>query len=294
MTSFSIELQSALRHAAAAAQIAAAFGYEMPAEWHTATATAAAAKSVADELEPTLPAELPTADKLPAFITKTAAERDKWRTRVAVAAECHDRANRTAARVAIEQAPHVANRLTADTNDKVFPRLAELLDTAPHTIGGYESPDDMAAHAELLRVIAEASRAVDARAQLAIITGEGADIGRSAAMLIIDPGPDATVRAVDDAIAAVANDGIPTTIEAWQRLRRLNLSLAFPGEASARLAAYQAVRANQMRTPDGGMLDHTLGELAAIASQAGSPVRGYVGPTGSIIKTPKTMIEQGA
>lgn len=272
-----LDLTIALRHADQAARIAQSYGYPMPAEWGQQTAVAAAAKQIADEPEPIIPVELPAADKLPAFITKLAGERDKCRTRVAVAADIHDRATRAAARVAIDHAPHVAHHLAEQANQDVLPRLITLLDTAPHEIGGYENPEQLAAYSELLRTVGEASLIVHNRGELAAVTGEAADLGRTLAWLLIDPAGDALISAIDTAITHVTNDGLPATLDAWRMLRPLGLQLAYPGEAAARRDSYHAARANMIATPDGGMRDHTISELAKLAGdpEAARRVRAF-------------------
>ncbi len=270
MPDLSLDLMTAFRRADEIAAIADRFGYTLPAEHADALATAAAAQRIADTPQPQLPATLPAPGKVEATVAKHAAERGQWQARAEVAAHLHEMARRTAARIAHDVTGPLAAHL-ADAAVPVFTRLGELLDTAPHTIGGYESAADVAAHTELLRLAGEAGAWVTARAQVAAVSGEGAALGNAAAFLVIDPDTGATTRDVDAAVLAVASDGFPTDIAGWAELHPLGLHLAGPGEAAARLAAYSAARQHLINTPAGGMLDHTIAELTALGR--GGPSR---------------------
>lgn len=265
MTSINdFDLIRAFQHAEEVARIATSRGYSMPAEWKHAAEVVAAAEEMGREPEPVMPA-LPAANKLPAAARKFAAERRDWRDGQQIAEEWRSRALRDAARIAIDQAPHLARQLAKDANEDVLPRLVALLDSAPHEITGYESPEQSVAHSELRRTVNEATLVVAQRLNLAIASGESTDLGHATAFLLINPGPDALISAVDSAIAKIGAGDMPATIDAWNALRPVGLQLAYPGEAGARRQAYNAARANLIATPDGGVLDHTIGELAATA-----------------------------
>jgi len=262
----SADVANALRHADDVIYIARANGFDVPEEYELATAIAAAAGRVANAPAPAQPI-LPDAEHVPAHCTKVAADREKHRGRVEVATELYERARLDAGRVALDAAPAVCHQLVRRASDELLPRLAELIASAPHVLSGHESAEQLALHADLLVALATATAAASSRLALAIATGENADLGHyGAAFLIIEPTETATLRQVNAASQKFAA-AAPTTLADWLELRAIGVSFAEPGQAEARLARHvQLCAVNGSNTPDGGQLDHTVGELAGLVA----------------------------
>ena len=97
-----------------------------------------------------------------------------------------------------------------------------------------------------------------------VAADEAADLGRyGAVFLLIDPPGGALLSAVRAAQATVAA-GLPSTVDQWAALVPLGLNFATVGEAAARLQQFNTIRESTRNTPDGGMAEHTLAELAGL------------------------------
>ena len=258
-------LIAALRQGDDVAAIASLYGFAMPADYLEQTAALRKISALADEPQPLVPTDLPAAKDLGRWISKHAAQHTAWQARHAIANELRDRLERTVAYTAREHATVIAEQLTAKASAQILPRLSELLATAPHSLTGVESDEQLSQHRDLLQTVSSASVAASHRGHLAAITGEGADIGSNAAFLLIDPPATAYVSTVDAAVRLVIERSFPTDLAGWAALAPLNLSMAAPGEAEGRIRDYTATRAALIDTPDGGMQEHTLAELAEIA-----------------------------
>ncbi|MHA3701484.1 hypothetical protein ACXR2U_04820 [Jatrophihabitans sp. YIM 134969] len=248
-------------------RIASTRGYPLPDGWGTLQALRVEVQKLTIEPEPVAAVTaLPAPGKAKEWCTRQATARQQHRDRVTVARELSDRLELDSVRAGRGHAAAVCDQLVNDVNTDLLPRLQDLLNTAPRTLTGHESAEAVEAHTALLRIIGEATQAAYDRGQLALALGEGDDLGHyGAVFLLIDPPAGATVRDVDQAVIDIRG-GLPNTLEHWARLQPLGLSLAEPGGALRRSERYQHARAALMNTGDGGVFDHTLGELLDLAN----------------------------
>ena len=260
------ELIRAEAHAADVVRVAHAYGYALPDGWEAAHKLAAAARKLASDPGPAAFGTLPHAADVAAWCAKRAAERDEWRGRTTVAKELVDRARIDETRLALSAAEPFAVRLAEDVNKGSVARLVELLGTAPRTLTGHETEAAMAAHAELLRTVAEVTNAVRNMGALYVATGEAADLGvAGVAFVLIDPPDTASFGAVTSAVATLSQTGVPTDADGYDQLVPLRLSLAAPGQTAQRLARYNTAASGGMGLPDGGIADRSMGERLAAA-----------------------------
>lgn len=271
-TPLSADLLQLLQATDDAMNIARYRGYELPDEWVEAKAVAAAAERIINTPTPVITA-LPESGTVADYCAALAAERAAHDGQVAAARELLDRAKREAGRLAMPAAADFAERISAEANTKLIPQLRELLGAAPRQITGHEAPKELAAHADLLRTIEALAVAAHHRGRLAALLGEGTDLGRDGAVfLYINPGRNASITAIRDTIRQFADTGIPATIDGWVALLHTDSEFAGIGQAAERYDRWRNAASAGMHTPDGGMLDHTLGEYEDLTASRAAVV----------------------
>ena len=255
------EFIDARRHVDVIATAAQLHRIDMPADYRVSTAVAAAAKAIAAEPEPY--AAIPTATKaVRKFCDDMAAARAAWRGRVDVANATAEASDIRAVRVALDAGPMVAAAVTDHANG-LLPNLDHLLNAAPRALTGHETPDQLAAHAELLRTVQALTVAARMRVELAAAIGESNDLGRDGlAWLFLDPRPATLTSTVQTLLSAP----LPSTVDGWAMVHAVGLRFAVPGEAAGRYDRWRRLQAAQVGTDDGGMRDRTVGELQALAA----------------------------
>ncbi|TPG12561.1 hypothetical protein [Pedococcus bigeumensis] len=257
--------QDAIAHAKAQTNAAVAIGesrgWERPADFARLTTLGAAAKAAIRDADP-VPVPLPT----------TAAQVDDWLDQTA-AARVHAAARRSAAEELALDADRQVARLGQHIAAEYVPKLVEefatelkayaALANAPRTITGHETAKDLTAHATLLRCAADLASTLNARATLALITGEADDFGQDAVWLALAVKPSAGLDAVTQAVATF-HQGTPSTVADWDSLAPLGLTLAQHGGARTRIERHAAANFTRgTTTPDGGLVERSYGEVEA-------------------------------
>lgn len=242
-------------------------GWERPSEYQSLVALDAAAKAAQRDSAPR-PVPPPTdPGKVGKFLddvaqsTVFAAARRQAADQLVVEVE---------RQIAVLGAPIAADyvpRLVGEFAEHVA--AYQALADAPRELTGHEDPEQTAAHLQLLRLASQLTADLGDRGTLAIAFGEAEDIGRALVWLVLSPGPDVYVGAVDEALRTF-NASIPRTPADWDSLLPLGLTLAGPGEVLARRERHGTALWNRGMGPDGGLgPDMTYGEVAQRAGQPG-------------------------
>lgn len=256
-TKMTIDAAKRVTHNAVA--IGDARGWERPAEYVRLLACANAAK---DAARAATPAPFPPPTK--------AADVDGWLTKTV-----KDRAEATSRQIAAEDLGFEFDRqialLAAGIRADYVPRLAtefaahvtayKALAGAPRELNGHETPEQLNAHAALLRCAANLTATLISRAQLAAGTAEADDIGSDPVWLVLDAAPHASLDAVDTAVKR-HHQSMPGTVADWDELVPLGVSLAALDAVPARRERNTNARWTRgMTTDDKGMFDRTYAEM---------------------------------
>jgi hypothetical protein len=266
MTSFNLDANSR-----AALALGRMRGWPIPPAAQTAIDMSAAAGAVANAGEPPAPTPPSTAKGVGAWIAERASARLLWRESAQVAAELQRLAADQLADATRSVLRDYIERLTVEFDESAA-RFAEVLGVAPRVLHGYESAEALEAHAEMLRLSAELTRAAADRMTLATTTGESVVLGehhiRNAggfAWLLLDPRPEANV---DDVTACVQQfaAAAPASLDEWATASACGAKLAGPNEAPQRAELFIAAMDVRGRTdPSRGMLASTWGDALELA-----------------------------
>jgi hypothetical protein len=170
---------------------------------------------------------------------------------------------RAVASAGLAAVPDICARLdtTFDEHVEKFDSLA----TAPRSLSGHETAEEVEAHTAALRVAGALTTALMQRAVIADAVGyEVETIGPDALWLVLNPCASATRDGVEDALATFRGR-IPQTVGEWDQIRQLGLRLAALGEVAARRQRHAKVcHAIGMGTPERGVRgDYTYGDVAS-------------------------------
>jgi hypothetical protein len=229
-----------LEQATAVLSIGNFHGWPIPAGYEEAFEFYAAAKAAATAREPVLPPAPTTAKGIPAYLTKAAAARAEWRESRDLATQLQTAGAGQIVTVARSVVRDYIDRLAAEFDDTAT-TFAQLLKTAPRTITGQQSADELTEHNELIRTAGMMTRAVVDRGRLAILTGEHQTLGRQGAVwLVLDPNSTASTDAL---LAAVQRFGtaLPASVDDWEALQTVGIRIAAFNEASARIELHNQV-----------------------------------------------------
>jgi hypothetical protein len=152
----------------------------------------------------------------------------------------------------------------AERDDMMVPEFLAAAAVAQRALSGDENATQYAMHGKLIRTARVLSSAAGDRAELGLAIGEHVDLDAYslALFMLVNPPSTTFVSAIRDAITTIKRDGpLPTDFGGWIALMPLNISFARVGEAATRIGRYNSALAASGNTNDGGMLDHTLGEL---------------------------------
>ena len=243
-----------------ACNVARMHGWTLPDGYMTAVAVAGAALAALNgPAEDVLPALPDSPAKVPAWLTKVANDRASRDARRAVAREmlqAVDRAVILSARAVVRD---WIDACVAEFTE-AFADFRGLVGRAPHELTGHESAERLTEHAALLRCLTVLTASVTDRGVLAAFSGEAEDIGRDPLWLVLDPQDSAST----DEIAAVLKDihgSFPTTLAQWQRLLRIGVAMAGPGEVAARKETYATALQARYNDFDRGVSDRTFRPL---------------------------------
>lgn len=199
------------------------------------------ARDIANAPEPVPPAAPTSGKAAQAWVSKVAAARIEWRESRQVA----EGLQATAVRQLVDSARSVTvdyiDRLCSEFDDTAA-SFGGLLRTAPRTLTGHENPEQLAAHAEMLRCVENMARAVIDRATLAVLSLESADLGR-AGLLWLYTDPHTSIIDTDALIGLTQRfrGAIPNNLDDWTTLHTAGLSMAHLGQGAERLDTYNRV-----------------------------------------------------
>jgi hypothetical protein len=252
-----------MRDAANVVGIAQQHSWPVPTAYNTALRTANAANQLS--MNPPMPAmpEPPTKpEDVERWCTKIATARITAAETAKVAGELRNRVAGDLVDIVRRAVPDYIDRLSghfADTAD----RLGELLPTAPTTLSGHESADQLSQHAELLRIAQTLAIAAAHRVTLAVFIGEHENLERnSEAWYVLDPTKASSIG-IDGVVGTISayRDRMPNTVAEWVNLQQQGLlSIAGPNEAAQRADLYGRVLYRR------GLSDPSRGQHPALYS----------------------------
>jgi hypothetical protein len=250
-----------LRKATNVVAIADIHGWPQPPAYAAAMAMLTAARAV----QHTITEPVAAVDK-PKDIARWVEASTQNRMRAEVRAQVVDELiltwERNAAAAGLAAVGDVCTRLVEH-----FGALVTKFDTltdAPRRITGHESEDQLAAHAEALRVASQMSDALPQRATLGDAANEAGDIGPDIIWLAVHPHANTSRDALNDALTTYKHR-MPQGLEEWDALRPLGLRLAAIGEVAARRQRHSDFMYTVgLASADGGIADHRYGELGDI------------------------------
>ena len=189
-------------------------GWELPAEYLAAVELRDAATAVATAPEP-VGGPIPTAKDAAAWIKRLADERTRWRESRTVAAQLRNMAGAGHRR----RWPWRRRRVYRRPMRRVRGHRRHVHPPGRHRTAHpvrVRSRAALEAHSELLRTVTALSLAARDRAVLALLSGEGADLGRAGAVWLIADPTTPTVD-VDTVVAAVqaTHTALPSTLQQW-------------------------------------------------------------------------------
>lgn len=257
--SLEVDLIRAKNTARTVQAVASAYGEPVPG-YEDLMAIALEAQRVSREAHAPVPVTMPAdPTKVAEHIKKAATARVAQRESIAIATDLADRAEREAARIALEQAPRVAFAVKA-AFDKAAAALLELAPTAPREITAASTADDFGAHTRLLSLVDTLNLTAQQRISLASALGEDLR-GTADAWLVLAPHGSVTRDTIRQVLARYS-EALPATLEDWLRIAAMGAAMAAPGEAEARASRFNAATfAAGQTSPDGGMADRTYGSM---------------------------------
>ncbi len=138
-----------------------------------------------------------------------------------------------------------------------------LILVAPRSVSGRMDAPLLELHRQLLRSVEDLTSLAFDRGRLANALGEGEDIGSDVLWLILDPTPTTLIGTVTAALVDYSGR-LPATIDEWEQVATLGLSMAGPGDVVTRKERHAAARHASGMAPDGGQRDKTYTDALAM------------------------------
>lgn len=265
----SIDMINAVNNARTVLDVGRAHGWPLPDTCTAAAEVTAAALAVVNGPAPELPTAPTNGKSVAAWVAKAADIRVRDREARIVAQELAAGADRDVYHAAQSVCGDYIERLAAEF-DHDAARFRELLTTAPRSLSGYESPEQMAEYGELLRTVETLTRSVYQRTQLAVFSGEGSSLGRHGAVWLVLDTSQAGEHDVDTITATAQKfyEALPATLEDWATLATVGLRLAGVNEAALRLEEFnRVVYHHGITSPSRGVIAHRWADALHAARQ---------------------------